>query len=341
MTVSRVLNRSGYVSPDARERVEAAVADLGYVPNYLARSLRSNQTGTIALVLSDITNPFFTTLARGVEDGANAAGTNVILCNTDESEAKQASYLELLVQKRVDGVLLVPAASAPKAVLYLQQRRVPVVVLDRRIPHCTVDCVRCDSEDGAYRLTRLLIGLGHTAIALVNVPAGVSTAQDRLAGYRRALDESGLPFRPGLVCSGPFTQDHGRRGAAMALEAAPTPTALFAANNFIAIGAYRALRDAGRRIPDDVALVAFDDLPPALVMEPFLTVAAQPAYAMGRQAIELLMRTLAEGAGRPSQEIVLPTEIIVRDSLGSGPEAPARSIGSPGRIDNSVQQCDN
>ena len=172
--------------------MEAAIAEMGYVPNALARSLRFKQTKTLALVLSDITNPFFTTIARGVEDIANRNGFNVIFGNTDESESKQAEYLNILVQKQVDGVLLIPARSTEGPVAFLRNRGVPVVVLDRRVPECSADGVRGDSEQGAYELTKLLLGLGHRRIAILSGPPEVSTAADRVAGYQRALAEAGF-----------------------------------------------------------------------------------------------------------------------------------------------------
>ena len=316
MTVSRVINNSGYTSREARARVEAAIAELGYVPNALARSLRFKQTKTLALVLSDITNPFFTTIARGVEDVASRGGFNVIFCNTDESEDKQAEYLTILVQKQVDGVLLVPARSSEGPVAYLRSRKVPVVVLDRRVPECETDDVRGDSEQGAFDLTRLLLNLGHRRIAILSGPLEVSTAADRVAGYRRALAESGQDSDSTLVLHGRLRQEGGYQMTQQVLALTPRPTALLAANNFIAIGAYRALRDAGLRVPQDMAMVAFDDLPPALILEPFLTVAAQPAYEMGQRATELLLARLAGTAPAECQEIVLPTEIIVRRSSG-------------------------
>jgi LacI family transcriptional regulator len=314
MTVSRVINNSGYTSRDARERVEAAIAEMGYVPNALARSLRFKQTKTLALVLSDITNPFFTTIARGVEDVANRHGFNVIFCNTDESESKQAEYLNILLQKQVDGVLLVPARSTEGPVAFLRTRGVPVVVLDRRVPECSADGVRGDSEQGGYELTKLLLGLGHRRIAILSGPPEVSTAADRVAGYRRALAEAGLDCDPALILHGRLRQEGGYQMAQHAL--ALRPTALFAANNFIAIGAYRALGAAGLRVPDDMAMVAFDDLPAALILEPFLTVAAQPAYEMGQIATELLLARLSGKTPNACQEIVLPVEIIVRRSSG-------------------------
>lgn len=319
MTVSRVINKSGYISPATRARVEAAIAELGYVPNALARSLRFKQTHSLALVVTDITNPFFTTIARGVEDVASQRGFSVIFCNTDESEAKQVEYLNVLVRKQVDGVLLVPARSTDEPIHFLNRRQVPVVVLDRRVSSCIVDSVRGDSEGGAYALMRLLLELGHRRIALLNGPTEVSTAADRLAGYCRALAEAGLGCDERLIFPGRFTLEAGRRMAQEALELSPRPTAFFATNNFIAIGAYRALRAAGLTVPDDISLVAFDDLPSALMLEPFLTVASQPAYEMGRRATELLLDRLVGAAPPDCQEIVLPCEVIVRRSSGPAP----------------------
>lgn len=316
ITVSRVINNSGYVSDATRLRVERAIAELEYVPNVLARSLRSRQTNTLALVLTDITNPFWTTVARGVEDAASEAGFNVIFCNTDESEKAQEQYLYMLLQKQVDGVLLVPARSKPDSVLFIQKQNTPLVVLDRRVPGAQVNGVRCDSKDGAYRLMRLLLSLGHRRIAMLSGPKDVSTAADRVAGYRRALTEAGLEVEELLVLYGEFTQASGYEMARRAMVLLPRPTALFAANNFIATGAIRALRKMNLHVPDDVALVSFDDFPPSLLIDPFLTVANQPAYEMGQRATELLLAHLDDQHSRACQEIILPTEIIVRRSSG-------------------------
>lgn len=315
-TVSRVINNSGYVNQHTRSRIEAAIAELGYVPNRLASSLRFKRTGTIGLILSDVTNPFWTTVARGVEDVASEHGFNVILCNTDECEDKQEKYITVLLQKQVDGMLLVPIRSNPDAVVWVQKQGVPVVVLDRRVHDAHVDVVRCDSTGGAYRLVRLLLALGHRRIAALSGPEGISTADDRVAGYRQALAEVGVEDGAELIYRGAFTQSGGYEMAQRALTAAPRPTALFAANNFIAIGTLKALRDSGVRVPEDMAVVAFDDLPEALVVDPFLTAAAQPAYEMGQRATELLLGRLAGQAVAEHQDIVLPTEMIVRRSSG-------------------------
>lgn len=316
MTVSRVINNSGYASQEARHRVEAAIAEIGYVPNSLARSLRFRRTKTLALVLTDITNPFFTTLARGVEDTASDQGFSVIFCNTDESEHKQALQLTTLVEKRVDGVLLVPARSSAQATAFLQKHSIPVVVLDRRVPGCAVDTVRCDSVAGARELTRLLLSLGHRRIAALTGPRWVSTAHERVEGCQLALADAGLDPDRLLVCYDEYTQEGGYRMAQRALRHSPRPTACFAGNNFIAFGVYQAARDAGLRVPEDMALVAFDDVPPSFAVDPFYTVVAQPAYEMGQRATQILLARISGEDSSPCQEVVLPFELIVRRSSG-------------------------
>ncbi|MGC9521573.1 MAG: LacI family DNA-binding transcriptional regulator [Anaerolineae bacterium] len=315
ITASRVINDSGYVSDETRKRVEAAVEELGYVPNRVARSLRSKQTHTLALVITDITNPFWTTVARGVEDVANADGFSVILGNTDESEAKEYDYVRVLLQEQVDGFLLVPAHSASRSVTLIQKQQVPLVILDRAVS-APVDTVRSDSEGGAYDLTRHLLSLGHRRIAILSGPQEVSTAADRVAGYQRALVEAGIPLDEQIVIYGAFTQPGGYEMTQEVLRLRPRPTALFAANNFIAVGAFRALREAGLQTPEDMALVAFDDIPLTFTMEPFLTVAAQRAYEMGQVATRLLFKRLTEDDPSGPEEILLPTDLVVRRSSG-------------------------
>ncbi len=314
MTVSRVINNSGYIGQATRERVERAIAQLDYVPNALARGLRFKQTKTIALIITDITNPFFTTVARGVEDAANEQGFSVIFCNTDESESEESEYLNMLLQKQVDGILLVPARSSSESISLLQSRSVPTVLLDRRVPGVRADSVLGDSEDGAYQLMRYLLDQGHRRIAVLNGPRAVSTAADRVVGYRRAMAEFGVPVDESLIFYDSFSQAGGDRMARQALEVTPRPTALFAGNNFIAVGAFGALRAAGVRVPEEMSLVAFDDLAVPLAMDPFLTVVAQPAYEMGRRATELLLDRLAEEAPDEPREIVFPVSLVVRRS---------------------------
>jgi LacI family transcriptional regulator len=328
MTVSRVINGSGYSSQETRTRVEAAIAELGYVPNALARQLRSKRTKTLALVLSDISNPFFTTIARGVEDVAVRHGFSVMYCNTDESEKQEAQYLLMLVERQVDGVLLVPAGRSGTSFGLLQAHRMPVVVLDRRVARHDVDSVRCDSEAGAYALTRHLIELGHRRIAVLTGRRSISTSIDRVAGCRRALEEAGLALDDEMVRYGGFTfgnlhQADGYRMARSVLESvAGRPTAIFAVNNFIAFGAIRALHEAGIRVPEDMSVVAFDDLPAEWVSEPFLTVAAQPAYEIGRRGAAMLLDRLSGARVARNESVVLPFELIFRRSSAAPRPSP-------------------
>jgi LacI family transcriptional regulator len=317
ITVSRVVNNSGYVSDETRARVERVVEELGYIPNMLGPSLRFKQTNTLALVLTDITNPFWTTVARGAEDAASERQYNLILGNTDESEEKQEQYIQMLLRRQTDGVLLVPASSTPQAVELLRKQEVPTVILDRNLPGVEIDVVRSDSEEGAYQATCHLIDMGHTAIALLNGPENVSTARDRAAGFCRALEETRRVCPPEFIQWGKFTQTSGYEATKRLLESDPRPTALVAGNNFIAIGAMIALKEAGCRVPEDIAIVAFDDLPPALTIEPFFTAVVQPAYEMGFQAAQLLISRLTGERKADYIEIVLPSKLVIRRSTGA------------------------
>ncbi len=327
MTVSRVINKSGYASENTRTRVERAVAELGYVPNALARHLRSKRTRTVALVLSDVTNPYFTTIARGVEDVAAAHRFAVMFCNTDESEVEEAEYIQMLIERQIDGVLLVPAGRSPDTFRLLRTHDVPVVVLDRRVPWPGADQIRCDSEAGAYLLVQHLIKLGHRRIAILSGKRTISTSADRIAGYRRALADAGMEFDPSIVRDAGFSTEAGYAMAREILATTPRPTAIFAANNFIAFGTIQAIREKGLVIPDDISLVCFDDVPAAWLVDPFLTCVQQDAYTIGRQAAELLFTRLESSPGTRRRSVVLPVKFVVRRS--SAPPAAVASSSIP------------
>lgn len=317
VTVSRVINDTGNVNAITRARVERAIEELGYVPSVMARSLRSKRTHTLALLVSDVTNPFWTTIARGVEDTAQSRGYSVFLYNTDENLAKQQRYLDVVVAQRVDGVIIAPIDLDAQHLVRLRRRNVPTVVVDRRIEGWDVDSVCSDSISGARALVHHLIRLGHRRIAMLSGPANVSTARDRVAGYRMALSEAGMPVDPRLIKQGEYRIVSGEELAHQVLEEGLDPTAIFAANNTLAAGAIQAVGKRGLRIPQDVALVCFDDLPHLSSLFPFLTVAVQPAYDMGVNAAQLLLSRLDSGASLPPRHVVLPTRLIVRHSCGS------------------------
>lgn len=313
ITVSRVINNTSYVSEKTRAQVEAAIEELGYVPNMLGPSLRFKRTMTIALVITDIANPFWPTVARGVEDVAQANGYSTILCNTDESEEKQEQYLQMLLQRRIDGILLAPVANDPAIVQRIQKQGIPVVVLDRHVDGVKVDIVRGDSETGAYELTNHLLSLGHRNIAILTGPHETPTAVDRVDGFCRAFDEAGITYSDSQIIWGKFSQESGYEMARSALNSPTPPTALFTANNFVAVGAFSYLREAGLTVPDDISMVTFDAVPNSFMTESYPTVVQQPAREMGQEAANLLIKRIAE-AGDDYQEIVLPIQMTIGNS---------------------------
>lgn len=316
ITVSRVINNTDYVKEETRARVNAAIEELGYIPNTLGLSLRSKRTMTLAAVITDITNPFWTTVIRGVEDVAQTNGYSIILCNTDESEEKQEQYLQMLLRRRIDGILLVPASSDPEPIKLIKKQQVPVVVMDRHVPSVDVDIVRSDSEEGAYLITKHLLSLGHKRIAMLSGPQYISTSIDRVNGYRRAFSEAGLLESGEQVIWGEYTQNAGYKMAQQMLAEHPDITAMVTANNFIAIGAMKLLYERGVRVPEDIALVTIDDIPPAFTVSPFFTVAVQAASEMGKQAAQLLLNRVSGSLEAPCQEVILPVQMTIRTSSG-------------------------
>ncbi len=313
MTVSRVVNRSGPVSEGVRRRVEQAIEELGYVPSRLARGLRSKRTLTIALVVSDITNPFFTTIARGVEDAASDQELLVMVCNTDESEEEETRYLGMLAGQNVDGVLLVPAKGAENACALAERRRLPLVLLERRIPGNAHSLVHCDVRSGARRMMEHLLKLGHREFALLTSPIGLTTADDRVEGALEALKGTG---GRATVFSERLNRETSGKAVERWMALNPRPTAIFALNNLLTIGALKALRARGFRVPQDVSLAGFDDLPEPLLENPFLTVVSQPSYEIGKAGFELLLAEIAN-PGFAHREVMLQPELVIRDSCGS------------------------
>lgn len=314
ITVSRVINNSGYVSEEVRVRVESVIAELNYIPNQLGPSMRSKRSNTIGIVVTDITNPFWTTVVRGVEDAAYKAGYHLFLCNSDESADKEQGYVELLLSRQVDGLLIAPAETESDSLKMIQEQAKPVVALDRRVSGSQVDTVRSDSVGGAYALTKHLIELGHKHIVLLTGSEKVSTSIDRAEGYRKGMYETGFSDEEMTILWGKYTQDSGYQQTLEVLQIRPRPTAIITANNFIAIGAVRVLDNLAIRIPEDISLVTFDDLPDALALRPFLTAAAQPAYEMGFLAANTLFERLLKPTDTRIKDIVLPFELIIRSS---------------------------
>lgn len=314
-TVSHALNKTRPVRPETRKRIEAAVRELRYQPNLLARSLRRNQTKTIGLVLSDIDNPFFTKIARAVQDACLPASYQVIVCNTDEDIEKERAALRTLFGSRVDGIILAPAAGDHKYLKEYSRLRFPLVTINRRIEIPKVPGIIADNEEGARIGTEHFISLDHRRIGVVIGLEGTSTTKDRMRGYRRALSTHGLPFDPGLVRSGWLTLKGGYEATRELMSLPDPPTAIFAFNNFMAEGALLALRDLKVRCPDKVALIGYDDFRSAAALEPSLTVVAQPTKDVGEKAVDLLLRLIASRGPVETLDL-LPTSFIHRASCG-------------------------
>lgn len=317
-TVSRVLNGTGKVSADRAERVRAVVAKLGYQPFSPARALRRQATDVWAVIVADIENPFFTLIVRGIEDEAHRRGFRVMLCNSDEDLQKEAAYIDVALAERMGGVVIAVASARQSRLAPLLERGVPVVAIDRRPAGYDVDCVLVDNRLGAAQATAHLIEAGARRIACITGPRRVSTANERLAGYEQALRAAGRPLEPALVVREDFKPGGGYDAIQRLCAGPDRPDAVFVANNLMTVGALRALRDLGLRVPQDVRVVGFDDAPWAALVQPPLTVVSQPAYEIGRIAAELLAEA-REDPDRARRQVLLAPELIVRESSGARP----------------------
>ena len=319
-TVSRVVNQPERVNAGTRSRVEAAILASGYRPSRVARRLRveHGRSSLVGLVIPDLRNPFFADIARGVEDVAERHGYTVFLGNSDEDLEKERRYLEVMRAESVDGVILPPSSITDPAVEELVRSGMPLVCVDRRVAKVKVDTVVVDNVRGAYEAAEHLIGLGHRRIGFIEGLHAVSTSRERLEGYRQALAAHGIPMDPELARAGDSRQASGRRRALELLGLGERPTALLAGNSLMTLGALEAIHQLGLGIPEDVAIVGYDDIPWALAVRPALTVVRQPGYQLGSEAMELLLQRIREPR-RSTTAVMLQPELVVRRSCGSVP----------------------
>jgi DNA-binding LacI/PurR family transcriptional regulator len=307
-TVSRVLNGSATVGQSRRDRVLAAVSELGYRPNRVASNLRRQQVQMIGVVISDIENPHFTEMVRATEDAAYARGYRVLLCNTDEDPAKQRAYLEVLAAERVAGAIISPTAADSPEIGELIDLGTRVVAFDRAVADPRADLVLTDNVAGARRGAAHLIECGHTRVGFIGGPTTVQTGLERQRGYEEAIAAAGL--RP-LVAHGGFRLDGGRRAAGELIEEGAS--ALLVANNLMTVGVLQAVKERGLRLRSDIGLVSIDDPPWASLTDPPLTTLAQPVRAMADAAVELLFHQLERGRTR-RKRVVFDFELRHRDS---------------------------
>lgn len=322
-TISHVLNNTRHVSTETRERVLAAVEDLGYQQNLVARGLKTQKTFTIGLLISDIKNPFFTSVVRGVEDVALRRGYHVFLCNTDEDPDREDEYITELAKKGVDGLIVASAASRHNHARRLRVENITFVFMDREIEGIEADAVRVDNRLGMKLIAEHLVDLGHSRIGMVSGPLHTSSGHERYQGLREALEGLGGFLDDSLVRFGDFQSTSGQARTVELMQLAEPPTALVVANNQMTLGAFLAIQELGVRVPDDLSVVGFDDTEWAPLASPPLSTLAQPTYEMGVEAVRMLLdRIEGDEKGTPGKQFMEPW-LVVRKSTAP----PARRGG--------------
>jgi LacI family transcriptional regulator len=318
-TVSHVVNESRFVAEDTKARVLAAISDLNYRRDGIARSLRRNQTGTIGAIISDITNPFFSDLVKGIDHVVHNLPNrvNVMLCNTEEDPAKERAYLDVLMEKRVDGLIVAPAGDNGAYFQSLIEQSFPLVFVDRSLPGINVESVEVDNLGAAAMTIRHLIDQGHRRIAVLRATLQANSIGDRLRGYERAMADAGLAAVPELVVECASAIVSAQVGGSRLLDLDPLPDAVFCTNNFMTLGMVRAINARGLRCPEDIAIAGFDDFLWADAFRPRITAVAQPSVEMGEEAARLLMSRIDKTRIGPPVHRLLDTSLVVRESSRS------------------------
>jgi LacI family transcriptional regulator len=327
-TVSRVLAGIGRSRPDTSAAVMAAAADLGYRPSGVARSLRMQRTRTFGLIVSDIQNPFFPELVQAVDDAARAVDYSILLGSAAYDEKRAVHYLDLMVDRRVDGMIVASSLISDASWRWLLASPVPVIVVNVEPPDHRVSAIVSDNEGGSRLAVEHLLGLGHRRIGYIRGPQTFTAAAPRLEGFHQACADAGLAPDDLAILRGDGQVEGGELAAAQMLVQAPWVTAIACYNDLTAIGALQALRAAGRRVPGDISVIGFDDIAAASWVVPALTTIGQAKADMGRLAVEYLVRALEGGASEPVPEVRrLPLTLSVRESTGPAPV----SAGAPDR----------
>lgn len=314
-TVSAVVNHKSHVGKKLRERVEAAIRKLNYRPNLLARSLAKQKSHTIGMIVPDIANPFFPMVVRGAEDAAQKRGYNLLLCNSDDTQEKEENALELLLSKRVDGILLTKAICdvSPPLRQRMREMKIPIVLVMRTFPKISKDAVFTDDYRGAYEAVCHLARAGRKRIGLIGGPRKISNGKARWEGFRDALKANNLAYDPALVIEGDYHMESGYRGGNLLLS--HRPDGVYVANFLMTVGMLKAAEEMGLRCPEDFGLVSFDDYPWLAIFHPKLTTVELPKYQLGQEAAELLLDRIGGKAGPGVQKKLLP-ELRVRESCG-------------------------
>lgn len=312
-TVSHVLNNTRFVEEETKQRVIKAIAELGYRPSTAARSLTTNRTQTIGVVVSDSSNYFFAEVLRGIEEVVRPQNYSIIICNTSEILERESNYLDLLLRQRVDGIIAAATSQRWDALSEAEMQNTPVVFVDRTFDGLDGPYVGVDNTRGAYLGTNYLLECGHHKIGILAGFQRLSAMRDRLAGFQQALQEHEVSVPEDWVVYSELSIEGGRGAMKQLLSLPERPTAVFINNNLLSLGALLAVKELGLHCPEDVAIVGFDDHPWAAVSDPPLTVIRQPAIKVGSKAAELLLSLIKNGQS-PESRVVLDCELVLRDS---------------------------
>lgn len=313
-TVSRTLRQPETVKEKTRAKVFKAIEQLNYQPNILARQFRTSKTKTILVVVPDISNPFFSKVLRGIENVAVEYGYQVLLGDTDNSIGRERSYLDILSQKQADGMILLTARMR-KELIESVAEQYPVVLACEYFEGSSIPTVSIDNISSARKITEHLIGLGHSRIAHISGPMNVILSKDRMKGYYQAIAQNEFEMEPLLVQEGQFTFESGYNQMLKLLALESPPTAVFAANDEMAVGAIKAAKVNGLRVPEDLAVAGFDNVQIASIFEPGITTVAQPMYEIGNKAMEILLKLIHHEALKKRQYVFNDT-LIKRESSG-------------------------
>jgi LacI family transcriptional regulator len=324
-TVSYVVNSGPRpVAPETRTKVLEAIERLDYRPNAVARSLRLQKTSTLGLILPDTLNPYFAEVARGIEKYAFENGYTVSLCHSDYSVEREIEYVNVMQDERAAGVIWFPATADPKPGLMLAGYKIPMVVLDRKVSGLDCPSIVADNYKGSCLATQYLIDLGHREIGFIARPFDLQHSQERIKGFIETLRENGLSVDPTHIVKGGFHLEDGRAASFQLFDQHPTITAIFAYNDLMAIGALRAAYERSLRVPQELSIVGFDDLPQARFTCPALTTVQQPKFEMGKKGAELLL-DLINGKSVPKESLKpLKVQLVVRESAGAAPQSSER-----------------
>ena len=314
-TVSRALNHKPDVNEETRKTIVEAATKMGYRPNKLARSLRSNKTHTIGVIVADIANPYFGALVKGVEKEARKRRYSVILLNTDEDYERECEAIQVVLEERVDGIIISPTQKETGTVKNLLQLGIPFVLFGRRFSDLKTNYVVTDDVHGGFLATEHLISLGHRRIGMINGPIHISSAKERFQGYQEALERYGLKPDQPLVTAGAVTMEDGYEVAKSLLNKNPRPTAIFAFSDFVSFGVMKAIREAGLKVPEDISVVGYDDNQFASCSETPLTTIHIPKEELGINAAKVLKEQFVDN--QPIKQVELPVDLIVRQSTSA------------------------